>query len=215
MQERNGKLFFDDAELDSIAGEALVATGHPREENGIATNIDALVKAQFGIWPEPKELPPHIHGATKFFRDGKMEMLISQTLTDKAGEHRGTLHRYRTTVAHEAGHGLLHRHLYLTESLNLFGEHAFSGSSCKEIQLHRGYNYDWKEWQANQIMARLLLPKQDLLKAVSDTRLKGLTKNSDIIAAVSTAFIVSTEAVQYRLKGLGIIHDENQMVMTG
>jgi len=215
MQERNGKLWFEEKELDSIVEEAITICGHPREANGIATDIDSFVHAQFGIWPEPADLPQHIHGATKFYPDGKLEILISQKLVDNAGEHQGTLHRYRTTVAHEAGHALVHRHLYLQETLNLFGRESFSGSLCKEVQLNRGHNYDWKEYQANQIMSRLLMPRRDLVRIVTETRTKGLLKNSEMISAVSEAFIVSVEAVQYRLKALGITHDEKQISMTG
>jgi hypothetical protein len=213
MQEKNGKLWFDDAEIDSIVDEALIVSGHPRENNGIATNIDAFVKARFGIWPEPESLPANIHGATKFFRDGKIEIRISQELTEKANEHQGSLHRYRTTVAHEVGHALLHRHLYISETLELFGNKQFEGAFCKKVELHRGRNYDWKEWQANQIMARILMPKRDLVRIVSEAKSKGPCKSPQLISLVSEAFMVSGEASKYRLEDLKIIHQEGQLTM--
>ena len=79
--------------------------------------------------------------------------------------------RINTTLAHEAGHCLLHAHLFGREAAAhpLFGnDHDVAGSRilCRDEAVPAGgdaipggYDDKWWEYQANQAMASLLLPR--------------------------------------------------------
>jgi hypothetical protein len=78
--------------------------------------------------------------------------------------------RLRTTLAHEGGHGLLHAHLFVlgAKPASLFGDAIASDASkilCREDGIPAGatneskYGGRWWEFQANQAMSALLLPK--------------------------------------------------------
>jgi hypothetical protein len=73
--------------------------------------------------------------------------------------------RVRTTLAHEAGHGLLHAYLFaLNEPRNLFDADSQSDHKilCRDVQgeeqKRHAYDGRWWEFQANRAMGGLLCP---------------------------------------------------------
>ena len=71
--------------------------------------------------------------------------------------------RYRFTVAHEIGHWVLHRPLYLrgAESLDLFPAQECSDRLItlnRDVGFPSGPQVPREEWQANRFAARLLIP---------------------------------------------------------
>ena len=74
--------------------------------------------------------------------------------------------RIRTTLAHEAGHGLLHAYLFALDEkpLHLFDSDSRSDHQilCRDVQgeeRKRGYDGRWWEFQANRAMGGLLCPR--------------------------------------------------------
>lgn len=100
---------------------------------------------------------------------GKMRPFSNTVLISAPLKHRGPTGRYRFTVAHEIGHWVLHRPLFLASESqqNLFTANAGEGQEL--ISLHRnvfpsaGSRPPREEWQANRFAIELLLEK-DLLR---------------------------------------------------
>ena len=71
------------------------------------------------------------------------------------------------SIMHECVHFILHRKAFLLA--NLLQNHGFKNDNIIDRKL------DWKEWQANAIAARILMPKKSFMKEVN-VRIKN--KNS-------------------------------------
>jgi hypothetical protein len=92
-------------------------------------------------------------------------MVVARVLADE-----GTApaeRRINTTLAHEAGHCLLHGHLFAMEAspITLFGADAVANSTgskilCRDGQRVGFYDGKWWEYQANQAIGALLLPRK-------------------------------------------------------
>jgi Zn-dependent peptidase ImmA (M78 family) len=96
------------------------------------------------------------------------------------------LNRQRFTCAHELGHAVLHHKDYLD----------------RQIAFRNDGNYDIEEKEANIFAACLLMPG-DYLKDLYCT-IKDAT-TIDKIAKLAEYFEVSTQAMFYRLKNMGLI----------
>lgn len=212
MNFSNGKLWLDIEDIESIAWEALSGAQWPRLSGTKAIDIERVISRHLKIEPAFVDLPTGILGQTKFSRDGKkITMEISATLSDEAqAEITGSVHRFRTTAAHEAGHALIHPCLYIDDDLGLFrGRPVAPTTLCRSQDIGRYNASDWREWQANQAMSCLLLPKKDVLE-----ELKGLpagTNRDDMIRHFSTTFKVSQEVARYRLERLSPSVSLNQL----
>ncbi|MDT9120675.1 ImmA/IrrE family metallo-endopeptidase, partial [Escherichia coli] len=67
---------------------------------------------------------------------------------------------YNNTIVHESVHWLLHRHH--NEYKMLFDQNHKRSSSLRDNTISSSSewrDYDWMEWQANGIAARILMPK--------------------------------------------------------
>jgi hypothetical protein len=102
---------------------------------------------------------------TKFSKSGVDGIVISAAL-----DLQGTTvaeRRIRTTLAHEAGHGLLHAYLFALDvkPLHLFDEDSHTDHQilCRDVQGEdrKGRVYDgrWWEFQANRAIGGLLCPR--------------------------------------------------------
>jgi hypothetical protein len=129
--------------------------------------IERFIEKRFRAHPIYEELPPGVLGFTVFDQNGVKEVVISRDLVetnDKVAERR-----VNTTLAHEAGHALLHAHLFAFEHQpSLFGndpdmlgpkilcrEEAVQGTRAYK---QNRYNGKWWEHQANLTIGSLLLP---------------------------------------------------------
>src|SRR5436190_1237474 len=101
--------FFSASEIDNMCLRELQDMSlYPREPSPI--RIDRFVEKRFGVVPEYDELAAGILGLTKFSARGVVEIVVARSLDDEntvVAERR-----IRATIAHEAGHGLLHAHLF-------------------------------------------------------------------------------------------------------
>jgi len=129
--------------------------------------IERFIEKRFSVTPEYEDLPGGLLGFTKFGVKGVERIVVSSSLTavgDKVSERR-----LNTTLAHEAGHGLLHAHLFALgmESASLFDGSVDPKSPkilCRPDGVAGGekrtyYDGRWWEFQANQTIGALLLPK--------------------------------------------------------
>lgn len=185
--------------------------------------IERFVEKRFGVTPTYDEMPQGVLGFTRFGAKGVESIVVSRALADDNG--RVADRRLNTTIAHEAGHGLLHAHLFI------FNEHVpslFDGDSdvealrilCREGKEDGGasgqrrrasYGGRWWEWQANRCMGALLLPKQLVSAALHDLteehgRLGGVllpTSKKDHAASVlAEVFDVNPVVARLRLSEL-------------
>ena len=155
---------FEPREIDRICADELRKEGlYPNSPEAI--RIDRFVEKRFGVVPLYEDLPEGVLGFTKFGKRGVEAIVISAALDAEKG--KVAERRVRTTLAHEAGHGLLHAYLFAIDEkpLHLFDADSQSDHKilCRDIQgdERKGRTYDgrWWEFQANRAMGALLCPR--------------------------------------------------------
>ena len=162
------KPFFRQKDFEQICEDELKQNGlFPTEPAPV--RIDRFVEKRFKIQPSYEDLPVGLLGFTRFSSEGVEEIVVSKALDDEGTQVAER--RLRTTLAHESGHGLLHAHLFAlgTRPDSLFGDGLdgqapqilcrSGGISGSETPRTRKPPYRWWEYQANQAMGVLLMPK--------------------------------------------------------
>lgn len=157
--------YYKPAELERICGDALqnvnLLPSSPQ-----AVRIDRFVEKRFKLNVGYERLPDGVLGFTQFGRTGVTAIVVTSAFDDMEGSVAER--RLRTTLAHEAGHGLLHAHLFA------FGERPpslFKGENgtkpeimCRDIDGlsagRPGYDGRWWEYQANRAIGALLMPSR-------------------------------------------------------
>jgi hypothetical protein len=191
--------------------------------------IDRFVEKRFGIQPLYEDLPRGLLGFTVFGPTG-----VEQIVVSKSFDEEGTTvaeRRLRTTLAHESGHGLIHAHLFAlaSETIRLFGEDVSDNGTkmlCRDeaegVGAARKGKYRWWEYQANQIMGGLLLPKPLVDKAldplyVPQGRLGGRIiapdRAEEAARMLAETFDVNPVVARIRLKTLSTISDPRQLTL--
>ena len=164
------KPFFKTEDFERICQDELEQHGlFPSEPAPV--RIDRFVEKRFNIQPSYEDLPVGLLGFTLFGPKGVEEIVVSKALDEESTQIAER--RLRTTLAHESGHGLLHAHLFAfgTPPDSLFGDALdartpkilcrigdISGSETPRMQKQKP-PYRWWEYQANQAIGALLLPK--------------------------------------------------------
>jgi Zn-dependent peptidase ImmA (M78 family) len=148
-----------------------------------------------------------IHGVTWFFPRTKPKVQINRKLRL---EFRFA-NRYRTTLAHEYGHLLLHAWLYDHFEQQL-GNYEPLRCYSRTVEGRIDRLTDWMEWQAGYICGALLMPKRrvDFL-AGAFGRERGVSVPLDLDSIDAQAltkrltdlFDVSRDAARVRLLKLG------------
>jgi hypothetical protein len=159
--------YLTESEVDNTCVDELHRFGLLPSEPG-PVRIDRYIERRFDSPAEYEDLPDGILGLTRFGSKGVQTIVISSTLdSDKSVPGA---RRVRATLAHEAGHGLFHTHLFvLGEKQPLFGDWS-DGKKPKVLcrdQDHGTYKGDWWELQANMAIGGLLMPRPLVLKAMS------------------------------------------------
>jgi hypothetical protein len=207
---------FSLSEIERICSSELMKAGlMPVEPQAI--RIDRFIEKRFGIYPSYEDLPSDVLGFTEFGRNGVASIVLSRALDDGSGsvvQER----RLRTTLAHEAGHGLLHAHLFALgeRPASLFDSDAKEPTIlCRDVldeNTHqKKYGGRWWEFQANRAMAGLLMPRK-LVEIVTREFLKptgilGIpvlegANRSSAASALSNLFEVNPIVARYRLEDL-------------
>ena len=222
------RLWFDEDEIEWMMEDELrkaslfPCLAHP------VVDLQSLLEIHLGVKLDVHAvLDDGVLGVTEFLGGKKPLVSINRNLTSTAeteGAPSGILGRWRATMAHEAGHVVLHRALvevpfeqgsFFTKTTKEPGRSLFRCLK-RDVSFRRG-SYDWKEVQANRGMAALLMPARvcqeivmDIVKAdkSDDLCLKmpeaGSTEFSDLVLDLSKRCQVSQEAARIRLESLGL-----------
>jgi hypothetical protein len=159
--------FYKDEEIERMCREELQSVGlYPSEPRAI--RIDRFIEKRFRITHEYENLPSGILGYTRFSKEGVKAIVVDRSLDDNSIVNE---RRIRSTLAHEAGHGLLHSHLFvLNGQSSLFPEGKTESPRvmCREHSVTgaKAYAGEWWEYQANRTIGSLLLPAGLVMKAV-------------------------------------------------
>lgn len=155
--------YFPAGEIQSICLGALKDAKLLPDRPG-PVRIDRLIETAFGLVPDYEELPDGVLGLSQFV-DGRVVRIVVSRALDRTGT-RVSDRRVRTTLAHEAGHVLLHSNLFRadSESAPLLGDWSETRAPrvlCRNIGPSRQGAQPpvWYEYQANQAIAGLLLPR--------------------------------------------------------
>ncbi len=240
MKSSRGKggqetLWFSPGEIENIMmGELHKADMMPTPEAPVV-NLERFIERHLGVaLDQYGDLAPDVLGVTEFFEGSPPRISINKDLTgaaiDEDESAPGVLGRWRATLAHEASHVLLHRSLFefAVGNMNLF-ETRPAADEGDGRQLHRclkrdvAYRhgpgrYDWREVQANQGMAALLMPKV-VFQAVAREEIAATFPGRDsiphggeapVVRRLAPRFEVSKEAARIRLNTLGLVDAKGQ-----
>ena len=210
------RFYYADGEIDRICLDALEsvrcmpATPSPVE-------IDLFLEKRFGCVIEYADLSPGVLGFAVFGDGGTLEAVgAARTLFDDGaiGERRA-----RATLAHEAGHGLLHAELFseAPEPHSLLDDsfdYERRRIMCRkeDLALRSGrYGGKWWEWQANQAIGGLLLPRRLVEECVEPlTDASGslgppalpVSQHDQAVRLVATTFDVNPVVARIRLDSI-------------
>lgn len=160
--------FYTDREMDLMCKEALIQTGLlPKSPSPV--RIERFVEKRFECTPDYGRLPAGVLGFTEFSKKGVVRIVLAEDLDDGTTVSK---RRERSTLAHEAGHGLFHGHLFALEEFpSLFPrERNEPAIMCREVTdgtpLRPRSTSLWHEFQANRAIGGLLLP-ENLVRQVA------------------------------------------------
>lgn len=220
---------FDEREFEAMADELRFNAGGECFRPGYGIDIDRVMMRGIGTEPDFVDLPAGILGRTLFKENGDVRIEISRELCERAEVDVVARRRLRSTMAHECGHVACHRCLYIqdTESFSLFDEAVIGPAKrrdpimCRAESLgRRGYTGEWWEYQANQCMVALLLPKALFSRAVraaveakevpSFEALMRMRAAEDVVRSLANDFDVSLSMTVLRLEALGFVPKADQ-----
>jgi hypothetical protein len=192
-----------------------------------AIRIDRFIEKRFNVRPRYESLPEGVLGFTLFGKRGVEDIIVAKSLDDagtKAAERR-----LRSTFAHEAGHGLLHAHLFC---LGEKPKSLFDGGDmapkilCREVleafQPRAGYSGKWWEFQANRAIGGLLLPRPLVIQALESFcmeagklggRVLKPDKRETALHELSTTFEVNPAVARIRLEEVFPAKSEHQLLL--
>ena len=222
------RLWFEENEIEWIMEDELLRAGLFPCLADPVVDLESLLEIHFGVKLDLHAvLDDDVLGVTHFLSGKRPLVSINKDLTfqSETGEGpSGVLGRWRATMAHEAGHVVLHRGLVEVpyEQGSLFSEITKGSTSSllrclkRNVSFRRG-DYDWKEVQANRGMAALLMPGrvfreltvdivkannfEDLPERLPDT---SSAEFSHLLRELSRRCEVSQEAARIRLESLGL-----------
>lgn len=217
-------------EIDRICTEELMAVDlYPPSAGPV--RIERFVEKRFGVNVSYEHLPQGLLGFTRFGGSGVESVVVARSLADDGTSVAER--RINTTIAHEAGHGLLHAFLFVTrtapaslfdhdrdvEPLRILCRDQKQGQTASPTRTSK-YDGRWWEWQANRAMGALLLPKRLVNEAITEfTEMSGLLGKRTLLPAsreaatklISSVFEVNPIVARLRLSDLHPHGAENQL----
>lgn len=150
--------YYKDEEVERICTDELRAVGLlPTSPSPV--RIERFIEKKYGMSPCYEALPKGVLGLTQFTSSGPNKIVISEELEQQGG--LVAERRIRSTLAHEAGHCMLHTHLFAFSSgTPLFGDVSDPNTPKVLCRDPDSYSGEWWEFQANQAMSVLLLPSE-------------------------------------------------------
>ena len=196
------QLYFEDlGEIDEICLEALkLQSLLPSSPAPI--RIERFVEKQFKTALIYEDLGPGNLGCTVFNSSGTVEAIVVSRFL----EEQNTIparRRVRSTVAHEAGHGLLHGPLFMDTDSPDFMNVADGKNRrlilCRSedilVDTERLYAGRWWEFQANQAMGSLLLPSPLMHAFLDQSGINPASFRSGILTPAQHESLVKEAAV--------------------
>ncbi len=212
--------YYELHQIEDICGDELRKVGLYPEKPG-PVRIDRFIEKRFGVPPAYEELPKGLLGYTRFGPRGVEEIVVSRTLAEQGT--RVSERQVSSTLAHEGGHGLLHAHLFVLERArlqSLFGDDLdpklpkilCRGPAAPEAaRERRQYDGRWWEFQANQTIGALLLPRDLAVAALNGLLARQGTFGRDMLPPerrreaterLSEVFDVNPAVAKIRLQDL-------------
>ena len=191
--------FYSDDQFEDIAERTLREADHYPSASRPNVKIDVLVESFPGVELDQYAdiADPAVLGVTRIKGSG-FSVDINSSLTRRY-DSKNTLDweesLWRTTLAHELGHVIFHRHELAQASL--------FRCTNREIVRPTVRTYDQVEFQANALMATILMPKKLILNCYTDASIR-LNRPGEIIEDLAISFEVSKTAMSIRLKRLGL-----------
>lgn len=225
------RLWYEPSEIEAIVTAELVSARlMPKsDDDDLTVDVERFVESHLNLrLDQYAELDSHILGVTDFRPGEKPKVSINRDLTGSALDEEdatpGLVGRWRATVAHEAAHVLLHRHLYEIDPMQrgLFSLNSAQTRVVTCLKRDVGYQQqpsDWREVQANMGMGAILMPKPIFVQAARKALLlAGLEENAVVAGSrahtllvdqLAELFSVSKQAARIRLSRFGIVHAED------
>lgn len=220
--------FYTQEEIERTCTAALKSSGlYPSSPGPV--RIERFVEKYFGVTPTYEDLPEGVLGFTRFGANGVESVFVSKTLAEEGS--RVAERRLNSTLAHEAGHGLLHAHLFVVDALGtpLFGEMENENKVkvlCREEivgkQEERKYDGRWWEYQANKAIGSLLLPKLLIIEVLQPflTKQGSLgqsyllpAKREEAAKTLASTFEVNPVVARIRMNELYPFKDTSQLTL--
>lgn len=210
-------VFFKPGEIENICADELRNLSlFPTQPEPI--RIERFIEKRFRVTPEYVDLPEGVLGCTAFGPNGVEGVFISRSLIE-AGT-RSAERLTNSTLAHEAGHGLLHAHLFAFEQTRLtlmFGADVDAHAPkilCRDpkpVSARPRYDGRWWEFHANQAIGALLLPRPLALEAIGELltppsafgrRDLPETNREPAVEKLAEVFAVNPAAARVRIENL-------------
>lgn len=217
------RVWVDTHEFEALMDDLRRRAGVSHHIPGSGIDVDRVIERGLRTVADYCDLPPGVLGRTRFARDGSVRIEISRVLSDGAESDVVERRRLRSTLAHECGHVVCHQCLHVrdTETLSLFSDSESpavddrAAVMCRETTMHARYAGDWWEYQANQCMTALLLPKTLLAESVRAACVRGALRTFDdaircgrgalLLSELADEYDVSKTMMLYRLEALGFV----------
>jgi hypothetical protein len=203
--------YFEADDIENICSDELRKVGlYPDRPEAI--RIDRFIEKRFSIAHRYDDLPKGVLGLTRFGKNGVEDIVVAKALDEEGTEVAER--RIITTLGHEAGHGLLHTYLFaLGNPKSLFDESASDEPLilCRdEMSLSNPrYSGHWWEFQANQAMAALLIPRNLAATATGPYLIKvgclgtavlNQNRRDDAVKTLAKIFQVNPTVARLRLE---------------
>jgi hypothetical protein len=193
------QLYFDDlGEIDEICLEALKSQSLLPSKPA-PVRIERFVEKQFRTPLRYEDLGPDNLGCTIFNSSGAVEaILVSRSLEEQNTTQ--ARRRVRSTVAHEAGHGLLHGPLFIGDNFPDRGEkqrRILCRSEDILVETQRSYRGRWWEFQANQAIGSLLLPRSLMNAFLDQSGIELDSSGSRILTPAQRESLAKKAAVRF------------------
>jgi hypothetical protein len=210
--------YYKEEEIESMCTDELSKVGClPSTPSQI--RIERFIEKRFNIAVAYEELPIGVLGLIEFGPKGVKRLAVSKSLEDERS--RSAERRIYSTLAHEAGHGLLHAHLFVLgeKPASLFNGDLYPnepgilcrGEDIQGVPEQTRKKYEWWEYQANMAIGPLLLPRSLVATAVQPFLVKkgllgieGLdqARREEAVKQLAEIFQVNPIVVKLRLGAL-------------
>lgn len=218
-------VYYPDDEIERICSDALRETGFMPEQPA-KVRIDRFIEKRFGAPIIYESLDSGVLGFTAFGSEGVESVHIAEDTERSIASEK----RVNSTLAHEAGHCLMHSHLFCVEFNH---DRLFSNDPdvsrerilCRDGDTaRRASRYDgrWWEVQANKAIGALLMPQEVLIRFMDPFLEKtgffqipvlNESRREEAVRAAANAFEVNPAVARIRIEKFFRKSDERQLTL--